>query len=99
VDRRGYVAEVLRGVPAATPSVTGPPGPTALDYLYGGLSTVGAVGLAWLALFPGRLSVPAAAITPLRRLHSGRIGDYVSWLAVGVTAFGGLFAVTILPHG
>jgi hypothetical protein len=43
--------------------------------------------------------VPAAAITPLRRLHSGRIGDYVSWLAVGVTAFGGLFAVTILPHG
>lgn len=31
-------------------------------------------------------------IVPLRRLHSGHLGDYVAWLAVGVAVL--LVAVT-----
>ena len=39
---------------------------------------------------PGTPAAPRAAspsgrvVEPLRRLHSGHIGDYVAWLAVGV---------------
>ncbi|MGZ4201082.1 MAG: complex I subunit 5 family protein, partial [Thermoleophilaceae bacterium] len=98
VDRASYAATVLRGAPAIAPRVSGPPAPTALDYLYALVSVLGALGLAALALFrPVRALVPAVA--PLRRLHSGRIGDYVAWLTLGVAAFGGLFAVTLLPSG
>jgi hypothetical protein len=35
------------------------------------------------------------ALEALRTLHSGAIGDYVTWLVVGMTVLGGLFAVVV----
>ena len=32
---------------------------------------------------------------PLRALHSGRIGDYVAWTAVGAAAIASVFALTL----
>jgi multicomponent Na+:H+ antiporter subunit D len=34
-------------------------------------------------------------VAPLRALHSGHIGDYVAWLALGVAALGGSFALAL----
>jgi multicomponent Na+:H+ antiporter subunit D len=95
VDRQGYAATVLHGTPLPAPHVSGPPAASGLDYLYALLSVLGALGLAALALFhPVRTLVPA--VTAVRRLHSGRAGDYVAWLSVGVAVFGGVFAITLL---
>ncbi|HEY7629506.1 MAG TPA: proton-conducting transporter membrane subunit [Thermoleophilaceae bacterium] len=95
VDREGYAAAVLHGAESPLPHVSGPPEASGLDYLYALLSVAGAVGLAALALFrPVRTLVPA--VTAVRRLHSGRVGDYVAWLSAGVAIFGGLFAITLL---
>jgi multicomponent Na+:H+ antiporter subunit D len=95
VDTAGYAATVLHGAASHTPQVAGPPPPTALDYLYALLSVLGAFTLAAVALLrPVRVFAPA--VMRLRMLHSGRVGDYVAWLTLGVVAFGGLFAVTLL---
>ena len=61
----------------------------------GGISTTGALLLAAFALVrrqsfqrQGWETAIAAAMHPLRRLHSGLIGDYIVWLTFGVAAFG-----------
>ena len=61
----------------------------------GGISTAGALLLAAFSLARRRLfrrqrweNAFATAMHPLRRLHSGLIGDYVAWLTFGVAAFG-----------
>jgi multicomponent Na+:H+ antiporter subunit D len=59
-----------------------------------------ALGVAFLILFRDRMPfhiylAPAflmTALNGLRRLHSGRVGDYVTWLTLGVAALGALFA-------
>jgi multicomponent Na+:H+ antiporter subunit D len=38
----------------------------------------------------------APLVAGLRRVHSGRIGDYVAWLFLGVAAFGGLLALPLV---
>lgn len=99
---QAYAAMILEGV------TTGPPreeaaasGAALTGILYGLLSTAGAVGLALMSLFPHQLPKPlhrfssassTALLRPLRALHSGKIGDYVLWLCVGVTIFGLLLA-------
>jgi multicomponent Na+:H+ antiporter subunit D len=104
-DRASYVAAVLHGAAGVVPHLPAPKAPTALDYLYAGLSTVGAVALAALALFHDRLPslVPRpivrnanGALRAVRSLATGRVGDYVAWIAVGVTVFGTAFALTML---
>ena len=79
--------------------------PGARDYLYAGLSSLGAVALAGVALFHQRLPAllpraftrrAGAVLWAIRGLNSGRVGDYVAWVAVGVTVFGGAFAITML---
>jgi multicomponent Na+:H+ antiporter subunit D len=104
-DRASYVAAVIRGVAGGVPHLPAPKSPDAADYLYAGLSTLGALALAGFALFRARLPEPAprglvsragAAVWAIRRLGSGRVGDYVAWIAVGVTAFGAAFALTML---
>jgi multicomponent Na+:H+ antiporter subunit D len=102
VDRAGYAASVLGGTPhhVAAPSVA----PDAADVAYGILATVLACALAALALYReragGRLLViaegaTAALLLRLRRLHSGDVSDYVTWLVVGTAVLGGLFAATL----
>jgi len=74
--------------------------------LYGGSATVFAVGLALVGLYRRRLprSVRVATgrtlappIYVLRSLHSGVVGDYVTWLVVGTAVLGGVWAA--LLHG
>lgn len=98
-DRTGYVADV-QGLPApallrALPKAAWTPA----GVLLGLLSAALAVGLAAAAVWrPDRRwaaartvrAVAAAGdrhlVLPLRRLHSGLLGDYVAWLTVGLAA-------------
>src|SRR5213076_1912011 len=56
-DRASYAAAVLHGAAGVVPHLPAPKSPGASDYLYAGLSTLGALVLAGLALF--RQRVPA----------------------------------------
>lgn len=92
-DRPGYLAAVLGG-----PTGPVPPAPdtgwTASGAGLGLLSAAAACALAACAVW-GRRFLPrvarrarllASAWSPLRRLHSGQIGDYLAWLTAGVAA-------------
>jgi multicomponent Na+:H+ antiporter subunit D len=107
-DRSGYAARVLRGHPfPATPSL-----PVSIEHtspeslLYAASATILALGLAFVGLYRRRLPrvVSLAArrtlappVHVLRELHSGVVGDYVTWVAVGTAVVGGAFA--LLLHG
>ncbi|HKN95092.1 MAG TPA: proton-conducting transporter membrane subunit, partial [Thermoleophilaceae bacterium] len=104
-DQGAYIAAVLKGSAGTVPHLPAPPPPTGADYVYGALSCVGALALAAVALFreqlPALLPRPVtqrvgAAVWAVRRLNSGRVGDYVAWIATGVTVFGAAFALTLL---
>jgi multicomponent Na+:H+ antiporter subunit D len=84
-DHAGYAASVLRGTAASAPAPAGE-APTAAAWLYGLASGALAVGVALLRTMPEG---------PLRALHSGRIGDYVAWTAVGAAAIASVFALTL----
>ena len=102
-NRPAHSAEVLRGV---EPRVAAAPAfhPGAAPYVYGAVSTVGALGFACFGLYrrrlpalvrswPGRMTAAPAAT--LKALHSGVVGDYVAWLTFGAAALGGLLALTV----
>jgi multicomponent Na+:H+ antiporter subunit D len=100
VDRAGYAATVLSDRrPAEAGETVLAPG--FADVAIGLLTTAAAVGLAYLALAPPRpglhrVGVAAGrAIGGLRGLHTGYVGDYVTWLVAGTAVLGGLFAVTL----
>lgn len=89
-DRAGYLAQV-RGAAVPLPPAAPDAAWTLSGVLLGVLSAAAAVAVALLALRPagGPLrSVARSAelrlVVPLRRLHSGHIGDYVAWLMVGL---------------
>jgi multicomponent Na+:H+ antiporter subunit D len=105
-DRAGYAARVLRGHPI---DATASP-PVAIRHtsveslLYGGGATILALSLALVGLYRRRLphAVSGAAartlappIRVLRGLHSGVVGDYVTWVAVGTAFLGGVWAVLL----
>jgi multicomponent Na+:H+ antiporter subunit D len=102
VDRDGYLAAVL-GAPAAVAAPAAPAAWTVSGAALGVLSTGLAVLVALAALHrdrlprgPGRLVRPVvAAVTGLRALHSGHVGDYVAWLVLGVAVLGALIAVPL----
>ena len=107
-DRAGYAARILRDRPVAPPqSLPVTIRHTSLEsLLYGVGATVVAVGLAGVGLYRRRLpravaAVAGRALAPpihvLRSLHSGVVGDYVTWVAVGTAVLGGVFA--LLLHG
>ncbi|MEV6976887.1 proton-conducting transporter membrane subunit [Kitasatospora sp. NPDC093806] len=91
-DRAGYLADVLAApAPATTgPAIAAESGWTAAGVGLGLLSVLLAVALATAAVRrdPGRGPGPLyrATVLPLRRLHSGLLGDYVAWLTVGLAA-------------
>ena len=85
VDGRAYAVEVLRGAAASVPAPPGAPLSTA-SWLYGVASGVLAIAVA---------ALPRVPAGPLRELHSGRIGDYVAWLAAGAAVVAGVFALTL----
>jgi multicomponent Na+:H+ antiporter subunit D len=91
-DRAAYAAQVLHAHVVALPSAHPTGGPKTSSYLYGAGSVLGALLAALSALYLPRLRVPTpglgAAARVLRAWHSGHIGDYVTWLVVGVVGLG-----------
>jgi multicomponent Na+:H+ antiporter subunit D len=103
-DRAGYAKAVLRGTTPPRPMVE-TESPSVLGLWYGLASGAAAVGLALVALFRRRL-LPAAlrrmvaasfgpSIRRLRLLHSGHVGDYAAWFALGLLVMAGLFAILL----
>ena len=98
-DRRGYIAQTL-GPTTVVTHAPAEPNWTGLGLGLGFLSVALAVGLAASALFgagvAARLGLRRVVRWPvhlLHRVHSGRVGDYVAWLLMGMAtlaAFVGL---------
>ena len=106
VDRPAYAHLVLHSPVAAAARlpVATSGGPDRSSYAIGAGSTLAALMLALAALFHRRLpdrfwraAAPATGplMSGLRGLHSGRVGDYVAWLAAGVAVLGAVFAFTL----
>ena len=101
---RAYVAGVLGGRTERPPvdDFSFAKLPTT-SVLLGTASVVGALLVALLALYRERAGVGLGrllrggrpVVLALRALHSGVIGDYVTWLIVGVAVLGGVFAVVV----
>jgi multicomponent Na+:H+ antiporter subunit D len=103
-DQAGYNATVLAGAHIAhpvAPAAAEPTGLTLSAVLAGLGSTVGAVILAYLALYRRRLPLlrghepGAGLIAPIQRFQSGVVNDYVTWTVVGLAILGGVFALMI----
>jgi multicomponent Na+:H+ antiporter subunit D len=103
VEHRAYAAWVLHGVHVHLPALP-PSHISADDYGYGAISTLGALLAAGIGLFgrPLRESVPHAVAHPvesaaavLHGLHSGHIGDYITWWTAGVSVVGGVCLITL----
>lgn len=104
VDRPVYAAQVLAlPVPADAPPPSRVDGFTAGGLGYGLLSVALAVLIAAGAVLRTRLpgwALSAAnagrpALQRLRALHTGHVGDYVTWLLVGVVTLGAALAVSL----
>jgi multicomponent Na+:H+ antiporter subunit D len=105
-DRAGYAARVLRDRPMSPPqSLPVTIRHTSLEsLLYGGGATILAFGLALLGLYGRRLPQTVSAVAErslappirvLRELHSGVVGDYVTWVAVGTAVTGAAWALLL----
>lgn len=92
-DARGYAAALLHGrldyPPASGPAATGW---DVHGLLLSGLTALAACLVAAVAVLRwqvrGGVQLPLVVRAPLRllhRLHSGRVGDYVVWLLIGVS--------------
>jgi multicomponent Na+:H+ antiporter subunit D len=100
-DRTAYAAAVLgRPAPPARPIEYLHPG--AFEVLLSLITLLGAVGLTAVMVERRRLpfALPSALLGAaettfwrLRRLHSGQIGDYVTWATIGFALLAGLVAV------
>ncbi len=85
------------------PAGGGSDAPKWYDFLYCAGATLIALGLAALGLWGQRLSrhwnmvteTASAVLLPLRRLHSGRIGDYTAAVALGTGILAGLMILTL----
>jgi multicomponent Na+:H+ antiporter subunit D len=104
-DQAGYNATVLAGAHIAHPvalAAAEPVGITLSGVLAGLGSTIGALLLAFLALYWRRLPLlrrgyePGAGLTrPIRQFQSGVVNDYVTWTVFGLACLGGVFALVI----
>jgi multicomponent Na+:H+ antiporter subunit D len=103
-DRPAYAAAVLEGASDQGPAGRHTPVHLAWPIIWATVSALLGLGLAGAALFPDRVPTglratldrawaPTAAV--LRGLHNGRIADSVTWLVVGVAAFGTLLALVL----
>jgi multicomponent Na+:H+ antiporter subunit D len=101
VDVSGYIGAVY-GKPTP-PGSASSSAPEWFDYLYGAGAALLAVTIAALDLRAPRSAGAwdrvragaSALLNPIRRLHTGRIGDYTAALTVGVGVIGVLLAVTL----
>ena len=90
--RRLGAARSPRPLPPVPPSHV-----ETFDYLYAAAASLGALGVAALTLFGAPLrdalprvrGPPRRALTALRQLHSGHIGDYIAWWTAAAAMLGG----------
>jgi multicomponent Na+:H+ antiporter subunit D len=104
-DQAGYNATVLAGVHVLHPVAIAAAEPTEItlsDVLSGIGSVIGALVLAFLALYWRRLPLlrrgyePGTGLTaPIQRFQSGVVNDYVTWVVFGLAAIGGTLALII----
>jgi multicomponent Na+:H+ antiporter subunit D len=104
-DQAGYNATVLAGAHIAHPvalAAAEPTGITLSAAAAGAGSAIGALVLAFLALYWRRLPVlrrgyePGAGLTaPIQRFQSGVLNDYVTWIVFGLACLGGVLAVIV----
>jgi multicomponent Na+:H+ antiporter subunit D len=104
-DQAAYNATVLSGTHVAHPAAIAPAEPagvTVTAVATGAGSALGGLALAFLALYWQRLPVLRRGLEPgvglarsLRRLQSGVINDYVTWIVVGLACLGGALAFAI----
>jgi multicomponent Na+:H+ antiporter subunit D len=104
-DQAGYNATVLAGAHIAHPvalAAAEPAGLTLTDVLAGAGSALGALVLAFLALYWRRLPLlrrgyePGAGLrAPIRRFQSGVVNDYVTWIVLGLACLGGVLALVV----
>jgi multicomponent Na+:H+ antiporter subunit D len=102
-NRPARAAEVLDGVRAAPRPALGSYHAGRAAVLYGVAGTAGALALAAFGLYRRRLPLLVRrvggrldpAVTALKGLHSGAVGDYVMWVTVGAAALGGVFALAL----
>lgn len=80
------------------------PGPSASMVVSGLIATAGALAVALLALFWHRMPawlrtsgdlLASAPVAALRAIQSGHVGDYVTWLTIGVALLGIACAMTL----
>jgi hypothetical protein len=104
-DQAGYNATVLAGAHITHPvaiAAAESTGITVAAVLTGTGSTVGALILAFLALYWRRLPLlrrgyePGAGLTaPIERFQSGVVNDYVTWIVLGLACVGGVLALVV----
>ena len=104
-DQTAYNATVLSGAHVTRPAGIFPAqdtGVTVAAIASGVGSTVGALALAYLALYWRRLPVlrrgfePGAGLArPIQRFQSGVVNDYVTWIVLGIASLGGVLALSI----
>ena len=101
-DQQAYAAAVLDGSAGQGTSAVEQPEARLPGVLYGLGAALGAIVLALLALFPrwvprpvreGVELVGGIPLKGLRALHSGQVGDYVTWVVVGTAVMGGLLVL------
>jgi multicomponent Na+:H+ antiporter subunit D len=101
-DRSLYAAAVLQGSEGHAPVAAGP-SIGVLEVVLAAVGAMAAVALAYALLrrrspFELRIDSPLVwerALVRLRRLHSGQIGDYVTWAIVGFALLGGALAAAL----
>ena len=104
-DQAGYNATVLAGAHITHPAALAAAEPTGITLsavLAGIGSALGALVLAFLALYRRRLPLlrrgyePGAGLTgPIQRFQSGVLNDYVTWIVFGLACLGGVLAMVI----
>ena len=103
VDRAAVARETLHGL-APPPLRPEHFDVAASSYAYGIATVLAAVGCAWLGIYRRRLPATirkvaargaSPALTRLKLLHDGVVGDYVTWLVVGTAGIGALFALVL----
>jgi len=80
-----YASQVIHGHAVAVPAGDSK-APEWFDWIYAAAALAGSLLVTAAALWGGRLRVlrfVAALPRPLEGLHSGRIGDYAAWVALG----------------
>ena len=98
-----YAAQVLQGAAPRALQVPAVPGPTPEAVMLGAATVVLSLAIAAVALFWDRLPTPVRGLgraldslgAGLHRVQSGIVTDYVTWVAVGMAAYGTAFAVML----